>query len=201
MRWPSPRGRGCDTTHGCATGTRGHAVGKVAPVGGGTDRTGVGGWTVWVGTHWPAGTRRTGPSWAPLLCHPPAQAVPLWSWAGELHPAQGWGTRFRLGQCGPIHNCLFCAPLSPGTQWEEEGTCMEASSSHCHCQTSDPALVSREGAVVTQRLSLNKDLGASHCGRPPGLGRQGPSLTSGKRTEQQGGLSPCGMRAVVGKFK
>lgn len=36
---------------------------------------------------------------------------------------------------------------------------------------------------MTQRLFLNKDLGAGHCG---GLGRQGPSLTSVKRTERQG---------------
>lgn len=43
---PSPRGRGRDTTHGSATGTRGHAAGRMAPCGQWHERdVGLWGWT------------------------------------------------------------------------------------------------------------------------------------------------------------
>lgn len=52
---------------------------------------------------------------------------------------------------------VFSMLLSPGTQQEEEGTCREASSSHCQWQPPDEA-------VVTHRLFLNKDPGAVTVG-------------------------------------
>lgn len=51
---------------------------------------------------------------------------------------------------------------------------------------------------MTQRLFLNKDLEASYVGDLQVWGRQGPSVTSGKRAEQQG---VCPSVAVTGKFK
>lgn len=99
------------------------------------------------------------------------------------------------GQASVAHSTIaFSVLLSPGTQREEEGTCREASSSHCQRQPPDEA-------VVTHRLFLSKDPGDRHCGRPPSLRRQGPSLTSGKRAGQQGSVplwhGSCGRKVQV----
>lgn len=123
MRQPSPRGRGRDTTHGSATGTRGHAAGGVAPR-----------WAVALTGHGavrldsPGGTL-TGQGWrglappGPSRCAArPVQAGPLWSWADEA-----WLSPGEQGPLGPGEasvtqpTAAFLWSLSPGAWGGRKG--------------------------------------------------------------------------------
>lgn len=209
VRQPSPRGRGRDTTHGSATGTRGHAAGGVAPR-----------WAVALTGHGavrldsPGGTL-TGQGWrglappGPSCCAArPVQAGPLWSWADEAWPSPGDQGPLGPGEasCNTAHSCLSVVPEPGRLGWEEGGTAGWAAGPAANATLLlEPLGVRRLWGwrqPVTQGFFPSKGTGAQvTVARPCRQGDHGPLLHQTAGGQDSAGLCPWRRRGCGGKIQ